>query len=79
MKGGKDVERANRKKYLKNRMYILGLTQKDIAASIGTNEATISNIFCGRKKPTIPMSRAIATILEMDEREFRALLLEAVS
>ncbi len=61
------------------RLYVLGITQRELAQKVGAAEGTISGIFTGKILPSIRLSVSIAEVLEMDERELRAMLLEIAS
>jgi transcriptional regulator with XRE-family HTH domain len=64
---------------LKRKMYILGLNQKMIAERTGVSEAAISYILNRKLMPSIELSKSIADVLEMDERELRSMLTEEAS
>jgi len=64
--------------FFKNRMYIVGLNQKEIAKAANMSEAMVSNIVNGKYRPSVEKTKVLAKLLDMDEREFRASLLGEV-
>lgn len=50
-------------KIIKQKREEMGITQEDLALACGISQAYVTAIECGRKNPTLPLAKQIATIL----------------
>jgi len=63
---------------IKRNLYLLGKNQKWLAEEVGVTEGAISNIVCGRSKPSQKTLLKIADKLLINVEELVSCLLEAV-
>ena len=47
-----------------------GLTQEQLASEVGVIRQTISEIECGRNKPSVKVAKKIAEVLDIDWTNF---------
>ena len=50
-------------KIIKQKREEMGITQEDLALACGVSQGFITAIECGRKNPSLPLAKQIATIL----------------